>query len=212
MESHYYKDIDEFLGVRNLRYFGDGYLRTTQLITDFRLTKGTDHVRFNCTGQVFLPEIWSQKGRSQQTPHLSTIDVIELAIESVRQLFISTVQNYIIPTGAIRNISIIAGNKPVETALDNISIAGKAMRDSNGNYIIELAIANMTLELICVPTAVSGLPVVSSGKQRVEVSDVMLHLAEEEATAAAIVTPLAICTQETWSVSSCFAAALQLGQ
>lgn len=208
----YYKDVDDFLGVRNLRYFGEGYLRTTQNITDFKIAEGGEPLRFTCTGQVLLPEVWSQKGRSRQTPHLSTIDVIELAIDSVRQLFISTRQSDIIRTGTLRNISIIAGNKPVETDLDNIRISGRAVRDSNGSHIIELSIANMNLELVCVPVAGSGLPVVSPGKQPVEVSDVMVCLADEGAVAAAIVTPLAICTNETWSVSSCFAASLQLGQ
>ncbi|WP_338883649.1 AvrD family protein [Xenorhabdus sp. TH1] len=212
MNLSYYKEIDEFLGVRNSRYFGDGYLRTNQSVINFRLLEGADHLRFICTGQVFLPDVWSQKGKNHQTPHLSTIDVIELSIECLRQLLANTLQNNIIRNGSIRTLSIIAGNKPVETSLDNIEISGKATKDSNGNYVLELAIANMMLEIVYVSTTNAGLPVLSPGKQPVEVSSVMIHSDDEESTASAIVTPLAVCTNETWSVSSCFAASLQLGQ
>ncbi|WP_437611832.1 AvrD family protein [Erwinia sp. V71] len=212
MELAYYKEIDEFLGVRKSRYFGDGYLRTDQIVANFQWAGGSDPLNFTCLGQVILPEVWSQKGTSHQTPHLSTIDVIELSIECLRQFLANTQPDSRICTGSIRKLNIVAGNKPVETALDAIEISGKASWGRTENHVLELSIANMAVEIFFVPTSVTGLPAISQGKQIIEVSDVMIHIDDEEPAGSAIVTPLSICTGETWSVSSCFAASLQLGQ
>lgn len=213
MSLSYYKKIDDFLGDRNSRYFGDGYLKTNQSIENFQLLTGADHTRFVCNGVVMLPEVWSKKGKSNQTPHLSTIDVLELSIECLRQLLLArTLQNRPISAGHIKQISIIAGNAPVETSLDNIEISGKVLEDSDGNHVLEVSIANMQLEIVYVPTVSASLPVLSLKKQPIEVSCVMVHADNDESTASAVVKPLSIYTDETWSISSCFAASLQLGQ
>ncbi|MCW5235644.1 AvrD family protein [Verminephrobacter eiseniae] len=188
------------------------WISASKSVTNFRILKEPDQLSFVCTGQVRVPEVWSKKGTNHQTPHLSTIDVIELSIECLREFLNSTLHQSVISTGSIRRMSIVAGRKPVEGSLDDIDIFGKAKKEIDGSYVLELSIANMTLNITYAPTAYPGLPTVPRGKQPIIVGDVMINSGEGQSTASAVVTPLSICTDETWSISSCFAASLQLGQ
>ena len=68
MELAYYNNIDEFLGQRDGRYFGEGYLKSAQTIRNFELSGGLLGMRFTCFGEVNLPDIWSLKGNNQHQP------------------------------------------------------------------------------------------------------------------------------------------------
>lgn len=213
MDSKFYPNIDDFLGQRDSRYFGNGYLKTDHHIQDLHLEKNLESLSFRCHGSVFLPEIWSQKGEKQQTPHLSTIDVIELAQECLRQIHAYTLHAPIIPSTAVKSIEITAGNTPVESDLEKLPITGQVISQEGKNYKIGLQIANMHLEILYTGNpAATPSSVMTAIKQPVEVSHVMARANDEHAFAFGVIKPLASHSHQGWSISSCFAASLQLGQ
>ncbi|MBG7464639.1 avrd-related protein [Pseudomonas aeruginosa] len=212
MMPSFYQGIDDFLGKRESRYFGEGYLRSDQSIRDFRIHHNESGLHFSCLGSVCLPELWSQKGDSQQTPHLSTIDVIELSVASLRRLFQSTLHGVVVPATSIKRIKITAGNSPVESDLDSIGITGHVRSDHGGEYVVDIQIVNMTLEIAFSHGLGPHAPALSSEKQPVKVHNVMALAHEEQAVAFAMVKSEHSDVNQSWSLSSCFAAALQLGQ
>ncbi len=208
----FYQGIDDFLGGRESRYFGEGYLHTYQSVRDFRILQTDNGLGFSCLGTVHLPELWSRKGASHQVPHLSTIDVIELSLESLRQLLQHTLHGQVVPAASIKLIKIAAGNTPVETELGRIGISGRVRSDESGDYVVDLQIVNMTLEITFTRGPFSHVPALSSEKQAVKLNNVMALAQEQQALAFATVKPLRSDINQCWSLSSCFAATLQLGQ
>lgn len=72
-----YLDIDEILGDKKGRYFGDGFRRVTYDINNIEInTENTAHIRVN----IHYPSDWSSKQHGQVSlPHLSTVDAAPLA-------------------------------------------------------------------------------------------------------------------------------------
>lgn len=66
--------IDDYLGPRARRFFGEGFKRAEHRITDVRIVDGA----VSATATVDYPADWSRKGDRDQRPHLSTVDVLVL--------------------------------------------------------------------------------------------------------------------------------------
>ncbi len=210
MELGYYKNIDDFLGVRQGRYFGDGYLKSSQIIRDFKISGGLNALQISCIGSVNLPDMWSQKGESQQKPHLSTIDVIEFALECLRQFRIGMRRGNELSTDLLSSISIVAGKSPVEDDMDAVPITGQILLDDEAGEVMMLNIANMDVTLRMRPETNSYARGLTFSRQPVELGEVLLNTEGMQASA------MAYSSQGdaggAWSLSASFACALQLGQ
>ena len=209
MALDYYNSIDDFLGQRQGRYFGDGYLKSSHFIRNFELSGGLHTLRFSCTGVANLPETWSTKGEVQQKPHLSTIDVIEFALECLRLFRIGARRGHELTTDLLSSISIVAGKRPVDNDLSAVPITGEVLLDDTACEIMVLQIANMEVTLRLRPDADRHARPLAYRRHPVELGKVMLNSGQMQASAMAYSSP-----EQTgvWSLSASFACALQLGQ
>ncbi|MCR8828000.1 AvrD family protein [Pseudosulfitobacter koreensis] len=219
MELGYYKSIDDFLGVRQGRYFGDGYLKSSQIIRDFGISGSLNALQISCVGAVSLPAMWSQKGGTQQKPHLSTIDVIELALECLRQFRIGMRRGDELSTDLLSSISIVAGSSPVEEDMDALAITGQVLLDDEAGEVMLLNIANMEVHLRLRPRGHGVARGLTFCRQPVELSEVLLNTEGMQASAMAssggqvgVGQSRAGQSGGAWSLSASFACALQLGQ
>lgn len=210
MSVSYYESIDEFLGARESRYFGRGYINTAQTISGFALDDAEDGTRFSGSGVVQLPGLWSAKGERKQKPHLSSIDAIEFAISCLSRVFAQLHPGQAFSLERLEKMSVLAGREPVEENLDAIALRGHVRQDAMGAGTLEMQISNMKVSLtFSAEPGPAGL-VLGQEKQPLEIRDLMLH--RDTLKASAIVAPERQNKAESWSLSSCFAAALQLGQ
>lgn len=212
MELGYYNSIDDFLGVRQGRYFGDGYLKSSQIIRDFEMSGGLSAMQISCVGVVNLPDMWSTKGESQQKPHLSTIDVIEFALECLRQFRIGTRRGHELSTDLLSSISIVAGKSPVEDSMDSVRISGRVLLDDDAIEVMVLQVANMEVTLRMRPETNRYARGMGFSRQPVELGKVLLNAEEMQASAMAYSSPGEDVAGGAWSLSASFACALQLGQ
>lgn len=210
MKLGYYDSIDDFLGQRHGRYFGDGYLKSEQIIRDFEISGGLDDVRFSCLGGVNLPETWSLKGNGKQRPHLSTIDVIEFALECLRQFRICARREHELATDLLQSMSIVAGQSPIEDNMDAVPINGQVTVDSEGRDCMALKIGNMDVTLRIRPKNQYFSRPLTFSRGPVELSQVLLNVDKMHASAMACPKPVG--SDLAWSLSASFACALQLGQ
>ncbi|GGK49249.1 AvrD family protein [Salinarimonas ramus] len=209
MQLGYFPNIDDFLGTRQTRYFGDGYLKSSQAIRDFQLTGRLDVVEFTCLGSVKLPEVWSQKGETLQVPHSSTIDVIEFALEAVRLFHGWSRRTEELTIDRIQSISIVAGKTPVEDDLAAVRITGRVHKADDGLEVMDLVVANMDVTIKLRPGIATGRKLTLSRKP-VRLDHVMLNTSEMRASALA--TSDSSDPAEAWSLAGSFACTLQLGQ
>lgn len=209
MELGYFPNIDDFLGGRQKRYFGDGYLKSSQTIRDFEVFGRLERLEFRCLGAVQLPDVWSQKGDKLQVPHLSTIDVIEFALEVVRLYQGMTHRTDDLSVDGIQSLAIAAGDAPVEDDLSAIAITGFVTRDLTGLDVMVMTIANMKVTIKLHPDGIAARPLTLSRKP-VRLDHVLLNVAEMQAAAMAVSDSTD--PGEAWSLAGGFACALQLGQ
>lgn len=66
--------IDEELGPRETRFFGEGFKRVAHALRKIAVDPGCG--RIEAEAGLHLPADWSRKGTRAQPPHLSTIDVM----------------------------------------------------------------------------------------------------------------------------------------
>lgn len=209
MSVGYYESIDEFLGARESRYFGRGYINTAQTISGFALDDAEDGTRFSGSGVVQLPGLWSAKGERQQKPHLSSIDAIEFAISCLSRVFAQLHPGQAFSLERLEKMSVLAGREPVEENPDAIALRGHVRQDAMGAGTLEMQISNMKVRrTFSAEPGPAGL-VLGQEKQPLEIRDLMLH--RDTLKASAIVAPERQNKAESWSLSSCFAAALGLG-
>lgn len=210
MSFSYYQSIDEFLGARESRYFGCGYVNTRQVISDFALVKKEDVLDLSGRGSVLLPEVWSAKGESRQTPHLSSIDAIEFALSCLSRVFRQVFPEDEFSLDLVEKMEVVAGKEPVEESLDAISLHGSIRQAGPGAYVLEMGISSMRVCLAFSREKRRGHLVVGQEKQAIVITELMLN--QGVLNASAIVSPERKNTAESWALSSCFAAGLQLGQ
>jgi len=210
MSLSYYETIDDFLGSRDTRYFGSGYINTSQVLIDFDLAVGERTVEFSGKGAVVLPDLWSAKDGNRQKPHLSSIDAIEFAIECLARVVRHIAPQRKFSIDLIKRLQVIAGNEPVEENLDALSLSGRVTLGAEDASHLEMSISNMKISLKFSIDEPASQFAAAKAKQPVRISDLMLN--QKNLNASAVVSPERQNASESWSLSSCFAAALQLGQ
>ncbi|WP_338891969.1 AvrD family protein [Rhodococcus sovatensis] len=120
---------DVYLGPAERRFFGGGYRRSTRELTDLTLvTDATGVGRLTATARVTYPTDWSRKGLNDQSPHLSTVDVIALGQEATSlylsgALGLSPADPGVQLVGAVK---VSAGTSAVEDELDAFPVVVSA--------------------------------------------------------------------------------------
>ncbi|WP_020141207.1 AvrD family protein [Streptomyces sp. 351MFTsu5.1] len=119
------RTVDDYLGPGEKRFFGDGYKRAVQTLGDIVLDVGPDGAgSVRARASVRYPEDWSRKGRRNQAPHLSSIDVLLLAGE-VAEVYLTHALGLDARSRSemrLRKVRMKAGTSPVEEALDGFEV------------------------------------------------------------------------------------------
>jgi len=114
-----YPSVDDKLGDRRTRFFGEGFKRVTHAVTNVSVTPATGTVE--ATAGLSLPGTWSQKGQAEQRPHLSTIDAMLLAAQLTGLYTGHTVEHD--PTRfRVLGVKIRAGAQPDEDGLEQFPV------------------------------------------------------------------------------------------
>lgn len=74
--------VDDYLGLRQGRFFGDGYRRVGHALTDLRVDAGEPAGVVHASGHLHYPEDWSKKSTGTLRPHASTIDALVMAVQA----------------------------------------------------------------------------------------------------------------------------------
>jgi hypothetical protein len=119
------RNADDYLGPGAQRFFGAGYRRAVQRLTDLTVTVGAEG-RGTVAGRaaVAYPADWSRKGTTDQPPHLSSIDVLLITAETAevyltRALALTPADR---ATLRLRSVQLLAGTRPVEDELPGFDI------------------------------------------------------------------------------------------
>ena len=118
------KSVDDHLGPGATRFFGSGYRRVDYAVSGTRLHGASDGLV--STVEIRYPADWSRKTEDAELrPHLSTIDVLILAVRAAEFL---TAQRNDLDLAArgrtwLRRVDIKAPAKPVEGNLLSLPVA-----------------------------------------------------------------------------------------
>ncbi|MEY9214393.1 hypothetical protein NI17_020030 [Thermobifida halotolerans] len=127
-----YDNVQDCLGPGEHRFFGEGYKRANHRLDG--LTVGVDDGASWVHGvaAVSYPTDWSRKGTTDQSPHLSTIDVLLLGVQLseivlARHVGLDTEQRR---TLWVRRARIRAGSSPVEEELTGFPVSARIVGQS----------------------------------------------------------------------------------
>jgi hypothetical protein len=73
--------VDDYLGPRQDRFFGEGFKRVVHDITDLEVRTVNGHGDARAQASLSYPADWSRKSSAVLRPHLSTIDALVLATQ-----------------------------------------------------------------------------------------------------------------------------------
>lgn len=215
MNTAYFPSIDLVLGDRADRYFGDGHTtarRTVQILKRERRVEGEG---FIWQAAVECDSAWSSKAGIQQRPHLTTIDVIELALQCLHSAVPNKAPSASRQACRLHCMRIMAGTVPVEGDLSSLVIAGLFYDTSDDLRLLELQIANMKVTIGYSLGVRQCDEFESTERQKCALRDVFLHRNDHDSEN--MIGGAVLCAHQTllsgaWSLSSCFAGTLQLGQ
>lgn len=120
------RSIDDYLGSADGRFFGSGYRRVAQRLTNIVVDVdecGRSYIA--ATASISVPEVWSRKGSGTVTPHLSTIDALVFAAQLV-ETYCTDVFDLDEQARCymwLRRVEIRAGVKPVEDGLHTLPVS-----------------------------------------------------------------------------------------
>lgn len=118
--------MDDVLGDRRNRFFGEGFKRVTYALTGvtIRPADADTAARIDATAGIRIPGTWSRKGQTHQRPHLSTIDAMIFGAQVTGIYAAHTHSLSADAPFAVRSLSIKAGATPDEDSLDHFAVSG----------------------------------------------------------------------------------------
>ncbi|GAA1908987.1 AvrD family protein [Streptomyces sodiiphilus] len=117
--------VDDFLGDRAERFFGEGFKRVRHSLTDIAVHPALQGGTIDATAGLSIPGTWSRKGETGQRPHLSTIDVMLYGAQ-LTGLYLAHAHGYgRQAVFGVRSLTIKAGRKPQEDGLATFSVSGR---------------------------------------------------------------------------------------
>lgn len=125
-QVHRLSSVDDILGRRDARFFGEGFKRVQQRLSriSIRPTRIDSPGAVQATARIDIPGLWSQKGVVTQVPHLSTIDAMLLSGQLIGLYLAHT---HRLPRGSaprLETLKIRAGTTPDEEDLDHFDVSG----------------------------------------------------------------------------------------
>jgi len=140
--------IDDYLGPRAQRFFGEGFKRAEHRISEIRVVDGA--VSANVT--VGYPADWSRKGDRDQRPHLSTVDVLVLGawLAEIQLAQVSGLTPAQRADAVLIRADIKAGTTPVEDELSGflVTAGSPVVTPSSGGLVrsvFECVVGTLTL-------------------------------------------------------------------
>ncbi len=150
-----YESIDEVLGAREHRFFGDGFRRADHRLSDLSMTFAEDgSCHLAARASVTYPADWSRKGTVDQRPHLSTVDVLIIGVR-LSEILLTGIRLNADQRGlaVLRSVRIKAGRKPVEDDLADFAstarIPPQAPPDVSGRVVSTIGCTVGTLRILC---------------------------------------------------------------
>ncbi|WP_149182788.1 AvrD family protein [Streptomyces sp. TRM49041] len=143
--------VDDFLGDRQNRFFGEGFKRVTQDLTEITVRPGA--ARIDATAGIRIPGTWSRKGQAHQRPHLSTIDAMVFGARLTGLYAAHTHGLSADDPFLVRSVSIKAGTSPDEENLDHFGVSGTVAATSEGSVpgrlrtTMDCAVGSMTVRV-----------------------------------------------------------------
>ncbi|MEU6669329.1 AvrD family protein [Streptomyces sp. NPDC046727] len=119
--------MDDVLGDRHTRFFGEGFKRVTYSLDDITVAPGTGATpgEVHATAGIHLPETWSRKGEALQRPHLSTLDGMLLAARLTGFYAAHTHRLAADAHFRVRDVRIKAGSQPDEEGLARFGVTAR---------------------------------------------------------------------------------------
>ncbi|WP_330301274.1 AvrD family protein [Streptomyces sp. NBC_00503] len=118
--------VDDYLGPGDRRFFGKGYKRADQNLRSIRIeTTGDGKGHVTARAAVSYPDDWSRKGKTNQPPHLSSIDVLLVAGE-LAEMYLThalSLDSEQRSSMRLRRVVIKAGRSPVEEELVDFGVS-----------------------------------------------------------------------------------------
>jgi hypothetical protein len=157
--------VDDVLGDRHTRFFGEGFKRVTYSLTDIAIAPGGEGTpgEVRATAGIHLPDTWSQKGETQQRPHLSTLDGMLLAARLTGLYAAHTHRLTADAHFRVRGLRIKAGPTPDEEGLERFGVTARhrsttASPDAAGLSVttLDCTIGSMTLQVEAEHPAAEG--------------------------------------------------------
>ncbi|MFF9095922.1 AvrD family protein [Streptomyces sp. NPDC014802] len=148
--------VDEVLGDRHGRFFGEGFKRVTYSLTGVTVAPGTGSTagEIRATAGIHLPDTWSRKGETLQRPHLSTLDGMLLAARLTGLYAAHTHRLTADASFRVRGLRIKAGSTPDEDGLERFGVTARhlstvASPDTAGRSVttMDCVIGSMTLQV-----------------------------------------------------------------
>jgi avirulence D protein (AvrD) len=135
------KSVDDHLGPGATRFFGSGYRRVDYTVTAAELSADGRSVR--AAVEVHHPVDWSKKGEDKELrPHLSTLDVLILAVRAAETLTSLThrLDGEARTRTWIRRVDIKAPNKPIEDGFASLPFSARhvSTEPSDGRLVSTL--------------------------------------------------------------------------
>ncbi|GAA4785939.1 AvrD family protein [Streptomyces ziwulingensis] len=149
--------MDDVLGPRSKRFFGEGYKRAEHKLRDITVTQEKGQpARADAAVRVRYPSNWSRKGDTDQRPHLSTVDVLVIGAQLCEILLADAVgltareQS----EAVLLRVRIKAGTTPVEEDLAGFPasarLAGTApAAGESGRFVSTMECRVGTLRMTC---------------------------------------------------------------
>jgi hypothetical protein len=133
-----YPNVDDVLGPADTRFFGSRYADVAARLTDFEI--GADSDGHSCATGLARVDIrgpWSRKGEVDQSPHLSTVDILSLTMQLV-DATTAAVRGPAASSLYATRVGITAPTAPVDADLDRLPVEVEA---HVGDGAIELAVS-----------------------------------------------------------------------
>lgn len=119
--NDYYSTIDDVLGPGDKRFFSNGYKKINYFLSHCRDNDAENDSFYRGSINIQTVGEWSVKGEKSQVPHVSTIDMIIIALNFSERL-ISSLKYIDVGSLVIRDMRIKAGTRPTEGELLDFNV------------------------------------------------------------------------------------------
>ncbi|MGW1883997.1 AvrD family protein [Streptomyces sp. NPDC001970] len=158
--------VDDILGDRRNRFFGEGFKRVTHALTGVtvRPADAGATARIDATAGIRIPGTWSRKGDTHQRPHLSTVDAMLFGAQLSGLYAAHTHDLSADAPFVVRSLAIKAGAAPDEDSLDHFAVSGTHHATAEGSVpgrlrtALDCQVGSMTVRVEAEHSGAAGTP------------------------------------------------------